>query len=94
MLCCCVSQLLLERGAHVEGSARPAGEESVTETPLQLAAASGHYELAALLLAKGADPYLNTAHRGPGGAAFSPTGAGAARGGYSAFALAAAHGHR
>ena len=77
--------MLLERGANVEGSVKP-GEDNYSETPLQLAASAGNYELVCLLLSKGADPYMNTVHRG--------ISLNYSKGGYSAFALAAAHGHR
>ena len=47
----------------------------------------GHYELVSLLLLRGADPYLNTLHKNGISYTYS-------RGSYSAFALAASHGHR
>lgn len=56
---CGIARLLLERGASVEGGAKPS-EDKVTITPLQAAAASGSSEMVALLLGHGAQPFLST----------------------------------
>ncbi|XP_006823930.1 ankyrin repeat and BTB/POZ domain-containing protein 2-like [Saccoglossus kowalevskii] len=75
-----VVQLLLEAGAYVDGAV---DNSFNAETPLQMAAAAGHYELVSLLLARGADPYLFTLDKSN------------ANSGYlNSFALAASHGHR
>jgi ankyrin repeat/BTB/POZ domain-containing protein 2 len=56
---CNIARILLERGATVEGGARPSEDKS-TITPLQAATASGNNEMVALLLAHGAQPFLST----------------------------------
>ncbi|XP_022088286.1 ankyrin repeat and BTB/POZ domain-containing protein 2-like isoform X2 [Acanthaster planci] len=78
-----VVQLLLNAGASVHGSVDASGD-NYTDTPLQLASAAGHYEMVALLLSKGADPYLTTVHKNGI----------TTKGHDNSFALAAAHGHR
>lgn len=56
---CNIARILLERGAAVEGGAKP-NEDKCTVTPLQAATASGNNEMVALLLAHGAQPFLST----------------------------------
>ncbi|GCB80253.1 hypothetical protein scyTo_0016141 [Scyliorhinus torazame] len=78
-------QLLLEAGANVEGSVGQGGE-NYSETPLQLAAAAGNFELVGLLLERGAEPMIGTMCRN--GFSITP------HGDMSAYSQAAAHGHR
>ncbi|KAG9491077.1 hypothetical protein GDO78_006441 [Eleutherodactylus coqui] len=80
-----VVQLLLDANASVEGSLE-AGEENYSETPLQLAAAAGNFELVTLLLERGGDPMIGTMYRN--GISTAP------QGDMNSFSQAAAHGHR
>ncbi|XP_077195789.1 ankyrin repeat- and BTB/POZ domain-containing protein 3 isoform X1 [Paroedura picta] len=80
-----VVQLLLDAGAKVEGSLEQ-GDENYSETPLQLAAAAGNFELVSLLLERGADPMIGTMYRN--GISMTP------QGDMNSFSQAAAHGHR
>ncbi|XP_075712176.1 ankyrin repeat- and BTB/POZ domain-containing protein 3 isoform X3 [Rhinoderma darwinii] len=80
-----VVQLLLDAGANVEGSL-DTGEENYSETPLQLAAAAGNFELVSLLLERGGDPMIGTMYRN--GISTAP------QGDMNSFSQAAAHGHR
>ncbi|KAM9845578.1 ankyrin repeat and BTB/POZ domain-containing protein 3-A [Aulostomus maculatus] len=80
-----VVQLLLDNSANVEGSLQD-GAENYTETPLQLAAAAGNFELVSLLLERGADPMIGTLCRN--GISSAPLGD------MNSYSLAAAHGHR
>ncbi|KAG8579696.1 hypothetical protein GDO81_011013 [Engystomops pustulosus] len=80
-----VVQLLLDAGANVEGSLET-GEENYSETPLQLAAAAGNFELVSLLLERGGDPMIGTMYRN--GISTAP------QGDMNSFSQAAAHGHR
>ncbi|XP_043565790.1 ankyrin repeat and BTB/POZ domain-containing protein BTBD11-B [Chiloscyllium plagiosum] len=80
-----VVQLLLDAGANVEGSVGQGGE-NYSETPLQLAAAAGNFELVDILLERGAEPMIGTTCRN----GFSVT----PHGDMSAYSQAAAHGHR
>ncbi|XP_069760600.1 ankyrin repeat and BTB/POZ domain-containing protein 3-B isoform X2 [Narcine bancroftii] len=80
-----IVQLLLDAGAEVEGSLGEGGE-NYSETPLQLASASGDMELVSLLLERGADTLMGTMSRN--GISTAPYGD------MSPFSQAAAHGHR
>uniref|UniRef100_A0A8C7XD46 BTB (POZ) domain containing 11a n=1 Tax=Oryzias sinensis TaxID=183150 RepID=A0A8C7XD46_9TELE len=77
--------LLLDNRANVEGALQD-GAENYTETPLQLAAAAGNFELVSLLLERGADPLIGTMCRN--GISSAPLGD------MNSFSLAASHGHR
>ena len=84
------AKLLLDRGAHVEGGAL-LDQVQATETPLQLAAASGSVRMVELLLASGASAFRSTTESH--GQGFSS--AVSSQGGcYSAVAVAATHGHK
>ena len=82
------AKLLLDRGAHVEGGAL-LDEVQATETPLQLAAASGSVRMVELLLASGASAFRSTTETNHGFSSASTQG-----GCYSAVAVAATHGHK
>ncbi|XP_061773804.1 ankyrin repeat and BTB/POZ domain-containing protein 3-B isoform X1 [Nerophis ophidion] len=82
---CFSLMLLLDAKATVEGSLQD-GMENYTETPLQLAAAAGNFELVSLLLQRGADPMVGTMYRN--GISTAP------QGDMNSYSLAAAHGHR
>ncbi|XP_067345795.1 ankyrin repeat and BTB/POZ domain-containing protein 3-A isoform X2 [Channa argus] len=79
------SELLLDNRANVEGALQD-GAENYTETPLQLAAAAGNFELVSLLLERGGDPMIGTMSRN--GISSTPLGD------MNSYSLAAAHGHR
>ncbi|VDP02714.1 unnamed protein product [Soboliphyme baturini] len=75
-------KFLLDKGASLELPAM------VTETPLQVAAMTGNYEAAKLLLSCGADPFYSTLKAPPVGSAFRR------RGSPPPVVLAASHGQR
>ncbi|KAF0295250.1 Ankyrin repeat and BTB/POZ domain-containing protein 2 [Amphibalanus amphitrite] len=83
-----IIRLLLEKGANVEGGAR-LSEDKCTETPLQVAAASGSLDIVSLLLSYSAMPFLSTLLND----SLCYSGA-AQKGCYSAIAVASAHGQR
>ncbi|CAK9299275.1 unnamed protein product [Gordionus sp. m RMFG-2023] len=57
-----IVEVLLENGANVEGGIKCGEELCFSETPLQLACASGNLRIVTSLLNKGGDPYLCTAY--------------------------------
>ncbi|XP_037071069.1 ankyrin repeat and BTB/POZ domain-containing protein 2-like [Pollicipes pollicipes] len=83
-----IIRLLLEKGANVEGGAR-LSEDKCTETPLQVAVASGSVDIVSLLLSYSALPFLSTLLND----SLCYSGA-AQKGCYSAIAVASAHGQR
>jgi ankyrin repeat/BTB/POZ domain-containing protein 2 len=82
------AKLLLDRSGHVDGLGGSHRDDIQTETPLQLAAASGSVRMVELLLACGASPFKSTTE---GHGSFSSSNNG---GCYSAVAVAATHGHK
>jgi len=52
-------QILLEKNGNVEGGAK-LSEEKSTQTPLQVAAATGNLEVVSTLLSYGANPFMST----------------------------------
>jgi len=83
-----VVRLLLEKGASVEGNI-DLELDILTETPIQLAAASGRGELVELLLSFGSSPFLSTLKVDT-----MSFGSSAQKGCYCALSTAASHGQR
>ena len=83
-----VVRLLLEKGASVEGNI-DLELDILTETPLQLAAASGRVEIVELLLSFGSSPFLSTLKVDT-----MSFGSSAQKGCYCALSTAASHGQR
>jgi len=83
-----VVRLLLEKGANVEGCVE-LDEDICTETPLQLASASGKVEIVELLLSFGSSPFLSTLKVDS-----MSFGSSAQKGCYAALSTAASHGQR
>lgn len=52
-------QILLEKGCNVEGGAK-LSEDKSTQTPLQVAVATGNMDMVSLLLSYGANPFMCT----------------------------------
>ncbi|CAL8072668.1 unnamed protein product [Orchesella dallaii] len=83
-----IIKILLEKGCNVEGGAK-LSEDKSTQTPLQVAVATGNMDIVSMLLSYGANPFLCTLVRD----SLCYTGS-AQRGSFSSLSVAASHGHR
>ncbi|ODN02290.1 Ankyrin repeat and BTB/POZ domain-containing protein 2 [Orchesella cincta] len=83
-----IVKVLLEKGCNVEGGAK-LSEDKSTQTPLQVAVATGNMDIVSMLLSYGANPFLCTLVRD----SLCYTGS-AQRGSFSSLSVAASHGHR